>query len=52
MTDEIVDEYGAFIAGKASACIPAGFEPSGLGAHLFDFQAAIVGWCLSLGVTG
>jgi DNA modification methylase len=44
-----VTDYEQFIAGKASACVPAGFDPSDLGAHLFDFQAAIVEWACKRG---
>jgi hypothetical protein len=42
-------DYQAFIADKATAYIPAGFEPSQLGSHLFDFQAAIVEWACKRG---
>ena len=41
--------YESFISRKATACIPAGFEPSSLGVHLFDFQAAIVEWACKRG---
>ncbi len=45
----MVNDYATFIASKATACIPAGFEPSAMGAFLFDFQAAIVGWACKRG---
>lgn len=44
-----MNDYADFIARKATACIPAGFEPSDLGAHLFDFQAAITAWACKRG---
>lgn len=44
-----VDEYAAFINAKASEDVAAGFEPQGLGSHLFDFQAAIVTWACKRG---
>jgi len=42
-------DYQSFIADKATTCIPAGFKPSQLGSHLFDFQAAIVEWACKRG---
>lgn len=44
-----MSDYETFIATKATACIPAGFEPSGIASHLFDFQAAIVTWACKRG---
>jgi DNA modification methylase len=41
--------YAEFIKEKASLDVESGFEPSELGAHLFDFQAAIVGWACKRG---
>lgn len=49
MTTEIVGDYEAFIRSKAAADVPTGFAPSQLGAHLFDFQAAIVDWACKRG---
>ena len=37
-----MNDYADFISRKATANIPAGFEPSELGSFLFDFQAALV----------
>lgn len=42
-------KYEQFIADKAKADIATGFEPQQLGAHLFDFQAAIVDWACKRG---
>ena len=44
-----MSDYAAFIARKAATVIPAGFQPSQLGSHLFDFQAAIVEWSCKRG---
>lgn len=49
VTTEIVGDYEAFIRSKAAADVPTGFAPSQLGAHLFDFQAAIVDWACKRG---
>ena len=42
-------DYADFIKSKALAQIPTGFEPRGIGSHLFDFQAAIVEWACKRG---
>jgi DNA modification methylase len=49
MTAPILDQYDAFIKRKASYDVESGFEPSDLGSHLFDFQAAIVEWACKRG---
>jgi len=49
MTAPILDQYDAFIKRKASDDVESGFEPSDLGSHLFDFQAAIVEWACKRG---
>jgi DNA modification methylase len=41
--------YAEFIRGKELAQIATGFAPQKLGAHLFDFQAAIVEWACKRG---
>jgi DNA modification methylase len=41
--------YDAFIRAKTSEDVESGFEPSDLGEHLFDFQAAIVEWACKRG---
>jgi DNA modification methylase len=41
--------YEEFIKEKASLDVESGFEPSELGAHLFDFQSAIVEWACKRG---
>ena len=47
MSDVIL--YDEFIKRKASEDVESGFEPSELGSHLFDFQAAIVEWACKRG---
>ena len=49
MAKEILDEYSEFIAAKAEASIPVGFEPKDMGGDLFDFQRAIVEWACKRG---
>ena len=41
--------YEEFIKRKASEDFPSGFDPVNLGAHLFDFQSAIVEWACKRG---
>lgn len=41
--------YDQFIRAKASEDVESGFEPSDLGAHLFDFQRSIVEWACKRG---
>jgi superfamily II DNA or RNA helicase len=48
VADSILD-YAEFIRAKALTEIVAGFDPQGLGPHLFDFQAAIVDWACKRG---
>lgn len=49
MNDAIVNEYNNFIKLKAADDVQSGFEPSSIGEHLFDFQAAIVEWACKRG---
>lgn len=49
MADVILDDYDAFIKRKASEDVESGFTPETMGAHLFDFQAAIVEWACKRG---
>lgn len=42
-------DYESFVGTKSLAHVTAGFEPSGIPAHLFDFQAAIVAWACKRG---
>jgi len=44
-----MSDYAEFIERKATASVPAGFVAGDLPAHLFDFQAAIVGWACQRG---
>lgn len=41
--------YAEFLHAKAVSPISTGFEPTAIGAHLFDFQAAIVEWACKRG---
>jgi hypothetical protein len=41
--------YDDFIKRKATEDVESGFEPRDLGAHLFDFQSAIVEWACKRG---
>jgi hypothetical protein len=41
--------YEQFIQSKATMDVESGFEPSELGDHLFDFQAAMVAWACRRG---
>ena len=41
--------YEQFIAGKATSDIECGFDPQEMGAHLFDFQHAMVEWACKRG---
>lgn len=45
----MTSEYEAFIASKARAHVPAGFDANVDGYSLFPFQAATVAWALKLG---
>lgn len=49
MDMRILDDYDAFIKRKASEDVVSGLDPSALGSHLFDFQAAIVTWACKRG---
>ena len=49
MNDAILNDYGNFIKLKATEDVQSGFEPHEMGAHLFDFQAAIVEWACKRG---
>jgi len=49
MNVQILDDYEAFVKGKAPEDVESGFEPSDLGDHLFDFQASIVEWACKRG---
>lgn len=42
-------DYESFIKNKASSEVAVGFEPVGIGSHLFDFQKAIVEWACKRG---
>lgn len=48
----MLDEYAAFLAAKAPRVDPAGIEPFRMPAHLFDFQASCVDFCLRQGRAG
>jgi DNA modification methylase len=43
------DSYTQFIKRKASEDVVSGFDPVDMGAHLFDFQSAIVEWACKRG---
>lgn len=49
MDGQILDDYDAFIKRKASEDVISGFDAVDIGAHLFDFQAAIVEWACKRG---
>ena len=49
MTEAKIDDYEQFVKTKASTYTPAGFSPSYLPSHLFDFQSAIVEWACKRG---
>jgi hypothetical protein len=42
-------DYAAFLAAKAQAGEPSGFEPGELPAHLFGFQRHLTGWAVRTG---
>lgn len=49
MSDEILDEYGAFLRAKSQRGADGGFEPVWMPDFLFDFQQAMLGWSIRKG---
>lgn len=49
MSDEILDDYGAFLRAKSQRGADGGFEPVWMPDFLFDFQRAMLGWSIRKG---
>ena len=49
MSDESLDDYGAFLRSKSQRGSDGGFEPVWMPDFLFDFQRAMLGWSIRKG---